>query len=196
MDPAGSFPCLQESAIGPRPDSHKFSSHPRPITLRFILILSTHLRPCLSSRLYPSGFLSEQWMHLYVSHSYCMTCLFLPTWHDHSMSIWRGIQVTKLFIMLFLSALPYSICLRPKYPLCTLFPSPLGLCSSLNGENVLQPCRVAVSILNKQTPTTDKRWSSSWMGGQQHLNLKSNLLRMRLAAYNKYLYKEYVYMSD
>jgi hypothetical protein len=58
MECADSLPCSEESAIALYPDSHKFSPHPHPITLRFILILSPQLRLGLSSSLYPSRFLS------------------------------------------------------------------------------------------------------------------------------------------
>jgi hypothetical protein len=55
MVPEGSLPCSQEPSAVPWAKSIHFTS-PYPISLRFILILSSHLRLGLSTELYPSGF--------------------------------------------------------------------------------------------------------------------------------------------
>jgi hypothetical protein len=50
MEPEGS----QEPSTGPYPEPYQ-SNPLHPISLRSILILSTHLRLCLPSGLFPSG---------------------------------------------------------------------------------------------------------------------------------------------
>jgi hypothetical protein len=52
MEPEGSLPYLQELSTGPYPEPYPSC----PISLRSILIPSTHLRLGLSSGLFPSGF--------------------------------------------------------------------------------------------------------------------------------------------
>jgi hypothetical protein len=49
------IPCSQEPSIGPYPEPYK-SNPSHPISLRSILILSTHLRLGLPRGLFPSGF--------------------------------------------------------------------------------------------------------------------------------------------
>jgi hypothetical protein len=55
MEPEGSLPCSQESSTGPYSEPAQCNPY-HPISLRFILILSTHLRLGLHSGLFPSGF--------------------------------------------------------------------------------------------------------------------------------------------
>jgi hypothetical protein len=52
MEPEGSIPCSQEPFTSPYPEPY----HSDPISLRYTLILSTHLRLGLPSSLFPSGF--------------------------------------------------------------------------------------------------------------------------------------------
>jgi len=56
MEPEGSFPCSQDSAIDPYPKEMHPVHIPQPISLRSILILSSHLRLSLQIDLFPSGF--------------------------------------------------------------------------------------------------------------------------------------------
>jgi hypothetical protein len=48
MEPEGSLTCSQEPSTGPYPKPYQSNPH-HPISLRTILILSTHIRLCLSS---------------------------------------------------------------------------------------------------------------------------------------------------
>jgi hypothetical protein len=44
MEPEGSLPCSQQPATGPYPESDKSNLHPpKPISMKYILILSSHL---------------------------------------------------------------------------------------------------------------------------------------------------------
>jgi hypothetical protein len=54
MEPEGSIPCSQEPSTGPYPEPYQ-SNPLHPISLRSILVLSTHLRLGLPSRLFHSG---------------------------------------------------------------------------------------------------------------------------------------------
>jgi hypothetical protein len=54
MEHEGSLPSLQELSTGPYPEPDQ-SNPSHPISLSFILILSTHLRLGLCTGLFPSG---------------------------------------------------------------------------------------------------------------------------------------------
>jgi hypothetical protein len=55
MEPEGSLPSLQQPSAGPYPEANRSSPH-HPVSLRSILILSTHLLHGIPSSLFPSGF--------------------------------------------------------------------------------------------------------------------------------------------
>jgi hypothetical protein len=55
MEPEGSLPCSQEPSTGPYPEPDQSNPY-HPISLRSILIISTHLRLGLPSGLFPSDF--------------------------------------------------------------------------------------------------------------------------------------------
>jgi hypothetical protein len=55
-EPKGSSPCSQEPSTGPCPEPDRSSPYHPILSLRSILILSTHLRLGLPNGLFPSGF--------------------------------------------------------------------------------------------------------------------------------------------
>jgi hypothetical protein len=87
MEPEGSLPCSQEPSTGPYPEPDR-SSPTHPISLRFISILSTHLR--WSSQRSLSLWLSHQYPTCIPSpHSCYMPRPSHPPWLDHSNYTWR-----------------------------------------------------------------------------------------------------------
>jgi len=56
MEPKGSLLCSQDLATGPYSEASKFSPHFHTILLRYIAILSSHLRLGSLSCLLPQGF--------------------------------------------------------------------------------------------------------------------------------------------
>jgi hypothetical protein len=56
MKPEASMPCSQEPSTGPYHEPYQSNPHHPILSLRFILILSTHLRLGLLNGLFPSGF--------------------------------------------------------------------------------------------------------------------------------------------
>jgi hypothetical protein len=76
------------------------------ISLRSILILSTHLR----LGLFLLASLAVPYMHSSSPHSFYMPCPSHPPWLDHSNYVWRGVQVMKFLIMQFspISSLHHS----------------------------------------------------------------------------------------
>jgi hypothetical protein len=71
---------------------------PTPVSLSYILILSTHQCLGLSSGLFPSGFPTNIPR---LPHSCYMLWPSHPPWHDQPNYTWRRVQVMKLLIMQF-----------------------------------------------------------------------------------------------
>jgi hypothetical protein len=73
------------------------STTSQPISLRSILILSTHLRLGLTSGLL--AFPPISYLHSSSPHSYYMSRPFQLSWRDHFNYIWRRVHVMKLLIV-------------------------------------------------------------------------------------------------
>jgi hypothetical protein len=86
------------------------------ISLRSILILSTHLRLGRPNGLFPSGFPINILYAFLFPHSCYMSCPS-PPWLEHSNYIWRGVQVMKFLNLQFSSVSHHFIYLRSKYSL-------------------------------------------------------------------------------
>jgi hypothetical protein len=141
MEPEDPLACSQEPSTGPYPEPDQSNPY-HPITLRSILILSTHLRLGL-----PSGCLLLTppriiYMHFSSPRSCYMPCPSHPPWLDHSNYIWRRVQVMKFLIMQFSPTSCHFIPLRSA-----LFSNTLSLCSSLNVRD--QVSSLSKSISNK-----------------------------------------------
>jgi hypothetical protein len=77
MEPEGSFMCSQEPATGPYSEPDESNTH--PISLRCIFISSSHLRHCLPTGLFRSGFPTKILYASLISRvrSICLTHLIL-----------------------------------------------------------------------------------------------------------------------
>jgi hypothetical protein len=73
MEPEGSLPCSQEPSTGPYPQPDQSSLYHPILSLRSILILSTHLHLGLPSGLFPSGFPTNI-LYEFLFVPICATC--------------------------------------------------------------------------------------------------------------------------
>jgi hypothetical protein len=122
---------------------------PHPFSLRWILILSTHLGFCLPTGLFPSDISIQYLISIpLLPHSCYMLCPHHPSGLDHSNYIWRRVQVMKLLIMQFF-ATPYHLTpLRFKYSIQHMFSNTLSVCFSLNVRyQVSHPYRTTGKII-------------------------------------------------
>jgi hypothetical protein len=122
MEPESSSSYSQKPSTCPCPEPDQTSSyHHILISLRSILILSTHLCLGLYSGLFISDFPITSYVHCPFSHACYMPCTSHPPWHDDSNYAWGGAQFVKLLIMQFSPASYHFILLRPKYSPQRLF---------------------------------------------------------------------------
>jgi hypothetical protein len=114
MEPEGSLLCSKEPSIVPYPKPDKFSPYHPILSLRFILILSSHLCLDLASGLFSFSFLTKILLcipHLRFAACY-MPCPSHPSWLNHSNYIWRREQIIELLCTMFshfLSLHPSSV---------------------------------------------------------------------------------------
>jgi hypothetical protein len=87
----------------PYPEPDQSSPYHPTLSLRCILILSTHLHLGLPSVLFPSEFPTKILYTFLFPHWCYMPCPSHPSWLGHSNYVWRGVQVMKLLIMRFSS---------------------------------------------------------------------------------------------
>jgi hypothetical protein len=83
-EPEGSSPHSQQPANGPHPEPGESTPHPQPISLRSILIPSSHLRLGLSSDPFPSGFPTKTLYYSDIFGIYSLTLYYLIKYPDAS----------------------------------------------------------------------------------------------------------------
>jgi hypothetical protein len=124
------------------------STPPHPISLRYIFILSTHLRFDFPSGSFLLALLPVFYMHSSSPHSCYMTWWSHPPWLDHSNYTWRRVKLMKLLIMQFPPTSRPFISLWSKYYPHYLFSNALSLWSSLNvRDQVTHPYRTTGKII-------------------------------------------------
>jgi hypothetical protein len=115
-EPEGSSPYSQEPTNGPYPELVESSPHPQPISLRSILIPSSHQSLGLSSGLFTFWLSHQSPVHIpLLSHACHMSRLPHSLWFDLPSNIWGGIQTMKLLTVQLPPFSCYFILLRSKY---------------------------------------------------------------------------------
>jgi hypothetical protein len=118
-----------------------------PISLRSILILSSHVRlSLLCASLFLTSPPTPPKAFLFYLYAFHMPCPSHPSRLDHSNYTWRTIQITNLLVMQF--SPPSRHFIPPNILLGTLSSNTLSLYSSLNvGNQVSHPYRITGNIL-------------------------------------------------
>jgi hypothetical protein len=119
----------------------------QPSSLRFTLVLSSHLRRGRPSCLLPSGF-STKTLYAPLLAPYALHALPISVyliWSPNN--IWWGVQIIKLLVMQSSPLLCYLVTLRPKYP-------PQHLCNKCYGWVNSLLCFVNITELSTQSNTT------------------------------------------
>jgi hypothetical protein len=99
MEPEGSLPNSQVLSTCSYPEPDQSSPHHLiPSLLRSIITLPIHLRLCLPSGLFPSGFPIRVPL---LPHMCYMTRPSHPSRLDYSSYTWRRVQITKLLVTQF-----------------------------------------------------------------------------------------------
>jgi hypothetical protein len=123
---------------------------PYAISLRSILILSTHLLLGLPHGLFPSSFPTKILYAFLVSNHMCyMPCSSHCPWLDHSTYVWWRVQVMKPLIVQFFQASYHFIPVWSMLSPHILFSDTFSLCSSFNvRDQVSHPYRTTGSDEN------------------------------------------------
>jgi hypothetical protein len=148
MEPEGLLPCSQEPDTGNCPDPEGSSPHSKPILLRLILVLSSHLRVDLPSGLVPSDF-PTRILYEFLISPMRMRAIFLHHLLDlitliifgEKYKLWNFSSCTSLQLPVISTLIRWNILLS------TLFSNTPNLCSSLNvRDQVLHPYKQQVKL--------------------------------------------------
>jgi hypothetical protein len=147
MESEGSLPYSQESSICLYPEPDQFIPY-YPISLRYILIFSTHLLLGFSSSFSPSVFPTNN-LYPPLFHSCYMPCSSHPPWLNHSQLFdCKEYNLQSSLLCRFLQPPITSPLFDPDIILRILFSNTLSLCSSLNvREHVSHPYRTTGKIV-------------------------------------------------
>jgi hypothetical protein len=150
MEPEGSLPCSQELTTGPYPEPDRSTPYHPILSLRSILILSTHLRFGLTSSIFPSGF-PNSILHAVLFYTIRATCppncIIIIIDLINIIILGEEYKLRSSSLCSFLQPPVTSPLFGPNI-LNTLFTNTLSLCSSLNvRDKVSLPYRTTVKIV-------------------------------------------------